>query len=134
MGLQKSVESLRFSIGREFGSEEITHKLEDLLQNHKSSSSFTGNCQTNCDQEKNCKFCQLKSIIDELKCPEFCQNRIFYKNDTLPGNSGSPILSSGNINTSDMAYSVKGIHVEGVFQREANAAQSCKFRERNNAF
>ena len=33
-------------------------------------------------------------------------------------------LSSGNINTSDMAYSVKGIHVEGVFQGEANAAQS----------
>lgn len=124
VGLQKSVESLRFSIGREFGSAEITQKLEDHLRNLKSSSTFTGICQTKCDHEKNCKFCQLTSRIDQLKTPEFCQNRIFYTNDTLPGNSGSPILSSGDNNTSDMAYSVKGIHVEGVFQGEANAAQS----------
>ena len=50
--------------------------------------------------------------------------RILYNNDTLPGNSGSPIISLGKTAAMGMSYIVKGIHVQGFSDQQFNAAQS----------
>ena len=53
------------------------------------------------------------------------ENTIRYDNDTLPGNSGSPVIGRGGDN---QAYCVKGIHVRGSATPPTglNEAQSLK--------
>ena len=95
VGPVHSAELLRFSMGSELDLKEVATNLEQCLRNLKNSSTFSGDCQTKHTWKK-CEFCHLTDLISRLKCQEFYQNRIFYQNDNLPGNSGSPILSSGD--------------------------------------
>ena len=85
-----------------------------------------------CYPGKNCQTCEMSSKLTALNNPQNHCQRIFYDNDTCPGNSGSPVLSRGGSNTGDMAYTVKGIHVDGYSEpggapehrRGHNGAQS----------
>ena len=56
----------------------------------------------------------------EMPPPGGAQGFLFYDNDTLPGNSGSPVIGRGSKDGS-YGYAVKGIHVTGG--RKANKAQ-----------
>ena len=124
VGPRKQATDLRFSMGIEVGFEEVAKSLGDHLERIKQLPRFPGECKTKCDPIQNCEYCDISLELTKLNNPEARSQRIFYQNDTLPGNSGSPVLSSGNRSTSSMAYSVKGIHVEGAYSGKANAAQS----------
>jgi hypothetical protein len=54
---------------------------------------------------------------------ELAKNYILYDNDTLPGNSGSPVLGRGD-KSLGQPYSVKGIHVKKFNAKSTNGAQN----------
>ena len=52
-------------------------------------------------------------------------NFLFYDNDTLEGNSGSPVIGRGDL-TTNQAFCVKGIHTLGSKLKNTNQAQKIK--------
>ena len=52
------------------------------------------------------------------------RQRLYYDNDTLGGNSGSPVIGRGS--TLNNSYKVKGIHVASIKEGETNGAQSIR--------
>ena len=54
---------------------------------------------------------------------EAANNFLFYDNDTLPGNSGSPVIGRGD-KDQEQGYNVKGIHVRAFNHVKTNGAQN----------
>ena len=50
------------------------------------------------------------SYVKEEEPPAAGSDFLYYDNDTLPGNSGSPVIGRGS---KDGDYAVKGIHIRG---------------------
>ena len=56
----------------------------------------------------------------EMPPPEGASDFLFYDNDTLPGNSGSPVIGRGS-KDGKCDYTVKGIHVSGTTTKKNKA-------------
>ena len=99
-----------------FGTERHPDKISASIRKLRMTSSFT-NCLGNNPSIGQTRLHSLsKGVIN---------NYIYYNNDTLPGNSGSPVIGRGN-NKAGQAYCVKAIHVSGFDLPNTNIAQNIK--------
>ena len=87
VGPRIQVKDLRFSMGTEIGFEAVVKNLNDDFERIKQSPRFPGECKTKCFPMQNCEYCQTSSKLKKWNNPEARSQRIFYQNDTLPGNS-----------------------------------------------
>ena len=68
------------------------------------------------DVQENSFLARMRQVAKVCNAPDF----LCYDNDTLPGNSGSPVIGRGTRDGS--CYAVKGIHVAGT-EYDRNKAQ-----------
>jgi hypothetical protein len=66
-----------------------------------------------------------KTKSEDVLSKAVLKNYLFYDNDTLSGNSGSPVIGRGD-KTANQAYNVKGIHVASYDLPNTNRAQTIK--------